>query len=495
MCTVGSIGLPWAFANDKKGYYRAIASKIEFSPQPVPENKRIPLSWKTFIVKADGAKTILKFKKNDPEKTDFDKVYLRVTAALDFREEIQMKVSIAGSGREIGIFDIRYAHPFQPFDFSIPKKDLKEILAKGIVLSQLSSQSDSWFFGSDNKRKDNLALQPQILFGKEPGNPEEFDQVLYSMNSFAPFGWIGGCVIDALYEEYRIGNDQAYNTLQHHLSRFLEDEKGIIFENPHTVPVDGTYNSIEDFLPIAAIANLYPDHISIDKALEFLMQLKDEDGLIKSGAVTTEGCYTVAYPLAAISAVRKDRELAKIAMDQLLHRIDHLIEGGAIYQRRYDNGISRFRNWSRGAAWYLLGMIKTMSILEENFKEDFDLGTLKKAFTHHSAWALGLQDEKGLWRGFMDRADTKVDTSASAGIATAFALGYRHGILDDAYIKSAKRCFSALTGYLSLDGFLKGVSQINRGGEELQESDYRVMSQFGLGLMAQLRSAIQDVQI
>ncbi len=267
-------------------------------------------------------------------------------------------------------------------------------------MSQLSGQSDSWFFGADDSRNDNLALQPQILYGKERGNLEEFDQVLYSMNSFAPFGWIGGCVIDALLEEYRNGNNKAYHTLQHHLSQFLDGEKGVIFENPHTVPMDGTFNSIEDFLPMAAIVNLYPDHNSIDKALDFLMQLKDGNGLIKSGDVTTEGCYTLAYPLASIAAIRKDKELAEVAMDQLLHRINNLTVEGAIYQRKYDDGISSFRNWSRGAAWYFLGIIKTMALLEENFKEDFDLEPLKVAFQQHSAWALGLQSEEGLWTGY-----------------------------------------------------------------------------------------------
>ena len=363
MCTVST----WTYSNNKKGYYRAIAKRIHFSPIPVPKNKRIPLGWKTFAVNADGAQTILTFKKNGLEM-NVDKVWLRVTPALDFREEIQLKVSIAGSSREIGIFDIKYAHPFQPFDFSIQKNDLKEILEKGIALSKPSGQNDSWFFASDNNRKDNIALQPQILYGKEPGNLEGFDQVLYSMNSFAPFGWIGGCVIDALFEEYKIGNDKAYRTLQLHLSHFLDDEKGIIFENPNTVPLDGTYNSIEDFLPMAAIVNLYPDHISIDRALEFLMQRKDGNGLIKTSDITTEGCYTVAYPLAAIAAARKDKELARTAIDQLLQRINHLTFERAIYQRKNENGLSEFRNWSRGAAWYFLGMIKTIAILEKNFK-------------------------------------------------------------------------------------------------------------------------------
>ncbi len=491
MGTWSVISLPWFNSNRKNEYYRFIAKKVNFPSLSVPKNKRIPLAWNTFGVSSDGAQTILTFERNRLGERKFDQIRLRLTSALDFREEIQIKILMLGSGRAIGILNIKYAHPFQPFDFSIQKKDLAEILENGIVLSQLSGQNDSWFFAADNSSKDNLALQPQLLCGNESGNLKAFDQVLYSMNSFAPFGWIGGCVIDALFEEYQIGNKKAHKTLQLHLSRFLDDDKGIIFENPHTVPLDGTFNSIEDFLPMAAIVNLYPDHISVQKALDFLMKRKDGNGLIKTNDITTEGCYTVAYPLAAIAAVKKDKELAKIAVDQLLQRMSHLTVEGAIYQRKNEKGNYGFRNWSRGAAWYFLGTIKTITIIEKSFRGDFDLIEIKRNFKQYSDWVLTLQSKEGLWKGFLDQPNAFVDTSASAGIATAFVFGYQQGILDGRYRQSAQKCFFALKKHLSIDGFLKGVSQINRGGQELQESDYRIMSQFGLGLMAQLRTAIK----
>ena len=47
----------------------------------------------------------------------------------------------------------------------------------------------------------------------------------------------------------------------------------------------------------------------------------------------------------------------------------------------------------------------------------------------------------------------------------------------------AKRCFQ---NFLTADGFLTHVSQINRAGEVLQANGYRVISQFVTGLMAQL---------
>ena len=50
----------------------------------------------------------------------------------------------------------------------------------------------------------------------------------------------------------------------------------------------------------------------------------------------------------------------------------------------------------------------------------------------------------------------------------------------------ARRAIQGLERYLSPDGFLHGVTQSNKGGEELQRSGYRVFMQMGLGLAVQL---------
>ncbi len=82
MGTVNGIGVPLAFSHSKKDYHRVIAKKIEFHIRPLPENKRIPLSWNTFVIKADGAQTTLKFGINDFKEMIIDKVYLRLTTAM-----------------------------------------------------------------------------------------------------------------------------------------------------------------------------------------------------------------------------------------------------------------------------------------------------------------------------------------------------------------------------------------------------------------------------
>lgn len=44
---------------------------------------------------------------------------------------------------------------------------------------------------------------------------------------------------------------------------------------------------------------------------------------------------------------------------------------------------------------------------------------------------------------------------------------------------------------LTPHGFLGGVAQANKGGEELQRGSYRVIYQMGMGLLAQLIASLE----
>ena len=65
----------------------------------------------------------------------------------------------------------------------------------------------------------------------------------------------------------------------------------------------------------------------------------------------------------------------------------------------------------------------------------------------------------------------------------------RKNAAPEEYLKAAQKTFQGLKNHLTPDGFLTGVAQSNRGGQSLQQSDYRVISQMGMGLMAQLAAA------
>jgi rhamnogalacturonyl hydrolase YesR len=111
----------------------------------------------------------------------------------------------------------------------------------------------------------------------------------------------------------------------------------------------------------------------------------------------------------------------------------------------------------------------------------------KRAIVIVSQW----QDNDGLWNCFIDRPVTGKDTSASAGIALAMAWGCQLGLLDQEYHSRAGKAYHSLIRYITPDGFLAHASQLNRGGEQLQESGYRVISHYGMGLMAQLKLIIE----
>ncbi len=465
---------------------RVVALDLQSPDVQFPTTKRIPLDWKAFPVASNGAITQLNFPKLKP---DSQLLWLRITAAIDFREEFLINAILPATGKIIGQFDIRYSHPFQPFQIAIESIYLNEINANGIALQMVKGKTDAWFFLPDKKRIDSKGLQPHILIQSDIDKNDAFQNNMLSMNSIAPFGWISGCVMDALLERSMQGDKKAQTILKKQLACFLDSQKGIRFENPMTEPRDGTFNSIEDFLPFAAIANLYPTHPSVQIALDYLKKKELVSGEIASwNELTTEGCYCISYPLAAIAVQRNDGELAQKALNQLLFRIKLLHINNIVYQRSTFDGHRAFANWGRGVTWYLLGMVKTIKTLKKGHFENLEgIDSVINEFQQVAKTALNYQSSEGLWYSYIDRPETGVDASASAGIATAIAEGVQLSLLDKSYFAKIKLTNQSLTKSITPDGFLTNISQLNRGGEALQANGYRVISQFGMGLLAQLK--------
>ncbi len=214
--------------------------------------------------------------------------------------------------------------------------------------------------------------------------------------------------------------------------------------------------------------------------------------MIITGDVTTEGCYTVAYPLAMIAKKTADAALAQVALDQLWHRMRFLTDERAIYQRSSYQGKRAYRNWGRGTAWYMLGLVKTLSVLQEGgFTNLTKLDELRDSFRTILTWLVPLQNGQGLWCAYLDKPDTQIDTSATAGLAAAIGWGCQLGLAPPTLLSHSRRSYQGLQTYLTADGFLTNITQINRGGEDLQQSGYRVMAQFGMGLMGQLKAALK----
>lgn len=458
-------------------YSRYPAVNIKHPESEYPSDKRIPLGRKVFPV-ATGKETILKFA---TVPTDNKPLFLRLTAGIDFREEKTIELFFPKSREVFGQWLFRYAYPFQPFQLPIDNRYKRRTAEEGIGLRLTQGATDAWFYGPNNSSGFD-AFCPQLLSEGVFRAEDVFFDNLFSLNSLSPFGWMGGCVIDGLYDLYLKGNQKAYNILVKQLSYFLDDNIGVRFENPHTIPMDGKFNSVEDFLPFAAIAPLYPDHIAVRQAIDSSLEKARSTSIL-----TTEGCYTLAYPMARMAAVRNDSTLAETAVKQLQIRTERLVEEKAIFQRGNADGVKTFKNWGRGVAWYVLGMAKTLNTLEENgFSRLQGIPELKNTLSEVTAWIIPMQNPDGLWSNYIDTPSMSADTSSSAGIAAAIAFGVAKGYLPKVYFPHAEKTYRSLMKYVTCDGFITQSSQINRGGEELQRSTYRVITQFSMGLTAQL---------
>jgi len=172
-------------------------------------------------------------------------------------------------------------------------------------------------------------------------------------------------------------------------------------------------------------------------------------------------------------------------LDQLKQRFV-LVHNNTLYLRYFTEGRYSYPNWARGAAWTLLGFARTISELKDQIQDELILAKFKEAVEI----AVSLQREDGLWNCFMHDPASLPDTSGSAGISAAILTAITNGFLDEKYRINAEKCWIALQNYFTPDGFLKGVAQDNRGGMELQQSDYRVIAQMGMGMLAQLYAYI-----
>ena len=152
-----------------------------------------------------------------------------------------------------------------------------------------------------------------------------------------------------------------------------------------------------------------------------------------------------------------------------------------------EDPVRSYKLWSRGVAWYILGLAKSLDILE-NPPAD-----LIKELQRAAAFIIPLQTKEGLWRVFADDPETALETSGTSGIATALAIGARRGWLNHEAEKAARKALKGLYKKLTPDGFLTCVANGNakEGGENFQRKTQGVILKFGMGLMAQLVAELE----
>ncbi|MFQ3536660.1 MAG: glycoside hydrolase family 88 protein [Aggregatilineales bacterium] len=450
----------------------------------LPEGLRLTRGWHAFPVMPHAAPTLLHWETPDGVNLG-ERPRLRLSVALDSREEALLEAISLASGRVIARFDIRYAHAFQPFEVAISAQAAREIAAEGLGLRLVQGESPLWLL-HDPYGDAEPALMPHILVGTGADRLQAFRYRLNSLASLQFFGWQEGCVLNGLLDMADAGllePDLALRTIQAHFAHFFDAEGNLDYEDDFSRPQRAIYG-IECTLPFAVLARVQPDHPALDVAISFWQKARAANGVVQDDAVlSAEGSYTVAYPMAQIGVLRNMPSLIASAFEQLRAR-QALFTGDALALRLHSDGTRTFVNWARAAAWYLLGLARTLASVP-NPPAD-----LREAFAQAAQWAVRRQNKQGLWCAFVDAAEVQPDNGGSAGIAAALALGVKAGLLSAAMREPAAHAAQALSAALTPDGFLTGIAQVNKGGEALQRDDYRVISQFGMGLLAQLYAAL-----
>ncbi len=123
--------------------------------------------------------------------------------------------------------------------------------------------------------------------------------------------------------------------------------------------------------------------------------------------------------------------------------------------------------WGRGNGWFIFSLTELLAVLpqmhtQRAFLEDF-FKTLAKGYLVH-------QSPDGRWRQVIDDEEAYLETSCTAMFAASFMRGYRMGLLDEEYKKSAiKAVESIITNCVDEEGNVYGVC---RGSEFSFSNDY-----------------------
>jgi rhamnogalacturonyl hydrolase YesR len=451
---------------------------------PVPAGLRLTRGWHAFPVVPHAAPTLLHWH-GDGNLSMGERPRLRLSVALDSREEALLEAISLASGRVVARFDVRYAHAFQPFEALLSAQAVREILAQGLGLRLVQGETPLWLL-HDPHGDAEPALMPHILVSANPDRLQAFRYRLNSLASLQFFGWQEGCVLDGLLDMANvrlIEPDLALRTIAAHFAHFFDAEGNLDYEDDFSKPRRDIYG-IEATLPFAVLARTQPDHPALKTVVRFWQAARAANGVVQDGGtLSAEGSYTVAYPMAQLGVLQDEPSLVASALEQLRAR-RALFDGEALALRLHSDGRRTFVNWARAAAWYLLGLARTLAILPDPPAD------LREALARAAQWVVRRQNKQGVWHAFLNAPEVAPDNGGSAGIAAALAIGVRAGLLSPAMREPAAHAAQTLSNALTPDGFLTGIAQVNKGGEALQRDDYRVISQFGMGLLAQLYAAL-----
>lgn len=410
---------------------------------------------------------------------------LVVTAALEMPgpRHKHLRAFCEETGLQVAEVDVICADPYQVIFLPLDDGALPVSGSLTLRLQLDTGGGHLWLFAPDAGATGGLEYHVPHL-AVSSGAPGNHLERLCSMASLQTFSWKEGCVLDGLLALDKTGScPSAGQTIRDHLRYFGFDSGDLVYESPESRRIVNQLTSIETTLPFAIIAAIEPGHLWVQLALDFWQSQMDTHGQVHEGhLISSEGAYTVAYPMTAIAVLRGEDRWLGIAENLLTETCRHLIRPEGIYLRHWSDGRFTHRNWARGLAWLLLGHAQTL-LHHPNPPEP-----IRQQLETIAAFAARHQLDNGLWACFVDEPEAVPDCAGSAGIAAGLLLASNAGLLPSEYLDHARKSRATLLKHLTPEGFLSGCSQSNKGGEELQRSPYRVITPYALGLLGLLET-------
>ena len=468
---------------------RKVAARIDGPDIDFPAGKR-PMAGRNAVAIAHAAEAPpLKLFWNG-ETDGIGEANLRFTVAVDQRCLHRGAVANAISGESYAVSDVPYGCPGQVFEIPLTADQAAAAVRDGLSLHLAESAAPLWVVAPGPQAPP--AVLPHLYAGTGPSTAERFLRLFCSDASLQPCDWMENCVLDGLMDWATLGRVAARTALRKHLDLFFNPVTGRR-ENLKGIPCDGAPGGPETTGPWAALARLHRTHPALALAEEGFEKDYDPRTDSVGKRVVAETSYNIAYPMMALARFAGKAQWQERALQQLAVNQQHLADEDDLWLRYFpESGERTFKNWSRGVAWYYLGLVRTLMLLPANERPN----TLVDEIERVVVWVAKHQPPDGLWPCFLKEPDILPDTSGSAGIAAAIALAVRHGMLGREHLVTAQRAKAALLEQLTPDGWLRGVAQSNKREThhmDIQRSSYRVIAPWGMGMLAQLLAALEQV--
>ena len=187
------------------------------------------------------------------------------------------------------------------------------------------------------------------------------------------------------------------------------------------------------------------------------------------GQLWADTLFMTVLFLAKIGMVLGREDYIEEAKYQFLLHIKYLVntKTGLWYHGWNFNGRTNFAEaqWGRGNCWYTIGVIELIEIIKlEGGIKDYLLSALDSQLD-----ALAdMQSSEGGWHTLLDKPDSYLEVSATAGFAAGIIKGIRLGLVDKKYQSVAKKAIAYILRNIDDDGVVQNVSYGTGMGSDLE---------------------------